>query len=148
MPMAPLKPCMHPGCRELVRGRARCEKHEKLHAAAVDSRRPNARKRGYDNRWHRARSAYLRKHSLCVECRRVGIKRFATCVDHITPHHGNETLFWDESNWQPLCAECHSKKTAREDGGFGNRQVGGIKCPEPSWVEPGPQLSLRDREIR
>jgi 5-methylcytosine-specific restriction protein A len=28
-------------------------------------------------------------------------------------------LFWDSSNWQPLCHECHSSKTAREDGGFG-----------------------------
>ncbi|WP_186318376.1 HNH endonuclease, partial [Bacillus pumilus] len=24
------------------------------------------------------------------------------------------------SNWQPLCASCHNRKTAKEDGGFGN----------------------------
>nr|WP_313208501.1 HNH endonuclease [Stenotrophomonas geniculata] len=26
----------------------------------------------------------------------------------------------DGSNWQTLCVPCHSTKTAREDGGFGN----------------------------
>lgn len=26
--------------------------------------------------------------------------------------------------WQPLCAPCHSRKTATEDGGFGNRWTG------------------------
>nr|DAK90259.1 MAG TPA: HNH endonuclease bacteriophage, HNH Endonuclease, DNA.52A [Caudoviricetes sp.] len=27
---------------------------------------------------------------------------------------------WDQSNWQALCHECHSRKTAKENGGFGN----------------------------
>ena len=39
----------------------------------------------------------------------------ATDVDHITPHRGDRQLFWDESNWQPLCHRHHSMKTARED---------------------------------
>jgi 5-methylcytosine-specific restriction protein A len=29
-------------------------------------------------------------------------------------------LFWNETNWQPLCKECHDRKTATEDGGFGH----------------------------
>lgn len=33
-------------------------------------------------------------------------------------------LFWDPSNWQPLCAGCHSTKTAKEDGGFGRPKTG------------------------
>ena len=40
-------------------------------------------------------------------------------VDHIIPHKGDKVLFWDRSNWQPLCKTCHDTKTAREDGGFG-----------------------------
>nr|WP_292832122.1 HNH endonuclease signature motif containing protein [Mesorhizobium sp.] len=28
-------------------------------------------------------------------------------------------LFWDRSNWQPLCKPCHDRKTATSDGGFG-----------------------------
>jgi len=44
----------------------------------------------------------------------------ATDVDHIVPHCGDMALFWDVLNWQPLCEACHGRKTAREDGGFGN----------------------------
>jgi 5-methylcytosine-specific restriction protein A len=29
-------------------------------------------------------------------------------------------LFWDGANHQALCKPCHSTKTAREDGAFGN----------------------------
>lgn len=43
-----------------------------------------------------------------------------TDVDHIVPHRGDPELLYDEANLQSLCHECHSKKTAREDGGFGN----------------------------
>jgi 5-methylcytosine-specific restriction protein A len=44
----------------------------------------------------------------------------ATVVDHIKPHQGDPELFWDSENLQALCAPCHSRKTASEDGGFGN----------------------------
>nr|DAE96978.1 MAG TPA: HNH endonuclease [Caudoviricetes sp.] len=49
----------------------------------------------------------------------------ATEVDHIIPHRGDQKLFWDMSNWQALCHNCHSAKTAREDGGFGNKRGSG-----------------------
>lgn len=71
---------------------------------------------------------YLREHPLCVMCEREGFLKAATEVDHITPHRGNQELFWDESNWQGLCRKHHSEKTAREDGGFGNKKGG-----EKTW---------------
>lgn len=40
-------------------------------------------------------------------------------VDHIIPHKGDQSLFWDQMNWESLCARCHGLKTATEDGGFG-----------------------------
>jgi 5-methylcytosine-specific restriction enzyme A len=43
----------------------------------------------------------------------------ATVADHITPHKGDPVLFWDPDNLQSLCAACHGRKTATEDGGFG-----------------------------
>ena len=49
----------------------------------------------------------------------------ATVVDHIIPHKGDQKLFWDTRNWQPLCKPCHDKKTATEDGGFGRFQKKG-----------------------
>lgn len=42
-------------------------------------------------------------------------------MDHIVPHKGDMTLFWDRNNWQSLCSACHKRKTVLEDGGFGAR---------------------------
>ena len=47
------------------------------------------------------------------------MKVLATVTDHVTPHKGDETLFWDEDNHQSLCETCHDVKTVTEDGGFG-----------------------------
>jgi len=44
-------------------------------------------------------------------------------VDHIEAHKGDECLFWNQSNWQPLCKECHDGKTAKEDGRFGGKNI-------------------------
>jgi len=80
----------------------------------------NSTQRGYGYRWQKAREGYLAKHPLCVECEREGKVVVATDLDHIIPHRGDQVLFWRESNWMALCKPCHSKKTATEDGGFGN----------------------------
>ena len=43
----------------------------------------------------------------------------ATVVDHIIPHRGDKTLFWDETNWQSLCKTCHDgAKQAEEKNGY------------------------------
>jgi 5-methylcytosine-specific restriction protein A len=65
----------------------------------------------YDHRWRKARLRFLEAHPLCAECRRRGYLTQATEVDHIRPHEGNYELFWDETNWQPLCNKHHSAKT-------------------------------------
>lgn len=70
--------------------------------------------------WRRLRVLVLSAQPLCVICERSGRIVAATQVDHVTPHKGNINLFYDQSNLQPLCQSCHSKKTASEDGGFGN----------------------------
>lgn len=87
---------------------------------AVERRRPSACSLGYDRRWRKARKAYLAEHPLCAECARQGRDELASVVDHVQPHRGDSSLFWDQSNWQPLCRSCHSRKTAKHDGGFGN----------------------------
>jgi 5-methylcytosine-specific restriction protein A len=48
----------------------------------------------------------------------------ATVVDHIKPHKGNRTLFWDPKNHQPMCEHHHNVKTATEDGGYANKRKG------------------------
>ena len=76
--------------------------------------------RGYGARWQKASKAFLRAHPLCRSCEAIGVIELATVTDHIIAHKGDMVLFWDSKNWQPLCATCHNRKTAREDGGMGN----------------------------
>lgn len=76
--------------------------------------RPGARERGYDVRWDMARKHFLSQHPLCAGCHARGRTVAATVVDHIKPHRGDRALFWDTSNWQPLCVKCHGAKIAWE----------------------------------
>ena len=108
MPRKPLKPCKYPGCPELTSDRF-CKKHTKQH------QRVSANDRGYNHRWRQARIKYFKEHPLCVRCEAQKKLTKATVVDHIQPHRGDETLFWDERNWQSLCKTCHDKKTMTED---------------------------------
>ena len=63
----------------------------------------------YDTqRWKRARRQFLAAHPLCRMCQEVGRVTLAVLVDHIEPHKGDPDLFWNEANWQPLCATDHS----------------------------------------
>lgn len=74
--------------------------------------------RGYDYKWQKARERFLFDNPLCVYCQREGRVTAASVVDHITPHQGDQALFWRQSNWQQLCASCHSSvKQAEESKG-------------------------------
>lgn len=81
--------------------------------------RLSSSKRGYNADWRTVRRMHLAEHPLCVECQKFGRTVLAHHVDHITPHKGDRNLFVDRNNLQSLCAPCHSRKTAVEDGGFG-----------------------------
>ena len=39
----------------------------------------------------------------------------ASVVDHIIPHRGDESLFWDQTNWQSLCKQCHDSAKQKEE---------------------------------
>ena len=122
MPKAAPSPCRHRGCRVLVRdGSGFCDVHRKEIRRESDERRGSASSRGYGSKWRAARDQYLRANPLCVRHRAEGHVVAATVVDHIVPHGGDQKLFWSRSNWQSLCKQCHDRKTATEDGGFGNR---------------------------
>ena len=109
MPNKPKRPCRYPGCLGFCEmGQVFCKDHM---AWSSDRLRGSADARGYDARWRAARKQYLTRHPLCVECLKENKLTPATVVDHIVPHRGDQKLFWDESNWQPLCKDCHDKKT-------------------------------------
>ena len=110
MPHKPKRPCRYPGCPNLCDNGVYCLEHA---AYSNDRLRGGAAARGYDSRWRKARALFLRRHPLCAECKRQGQLTPATVVDHIIPHRGDMTLFWDRENWQPLCACHHNEKTGR-----------------------------------
>lgn len=119
-PFAPAHPCGFPGCPILVdSGHRRCEMHRTQERKEIDQKRGSAAHRGYDARWRAARKCYLANHPLCVECEQLGLLAAASIVDHIVPHKGDPKLFWNESNWQALCTQCHNRKTAVTDGRWG-----------------------------
>lgn len=87
--------------------------------------RGSARKRGYDTRWEKARATFLAQpeNQFCRKCQARGLlnpgiyrmdgsietnpRRMHLVVDHIKPHRGDQTRFWDRTNWQPLCPDDH-----------------------------------------
>jgi len=97
------------GCGLRVASGAHCPcEHQRK--AAAEARRLSARERGYDSKWDRERAAFLAANRRCRRC-----DASATVVDHIIPHKGDMKLFWQRSNWQSLCATCHSRwKQSRE----------------------------------
>jgi len=125
----PLHPCSHPGCGTLTRERW-CAAHKLARYRDERERRGSTAERGYGSKWNRYRLRFLREHPLCAECARQGRTTLANVVDHITPHRGDQRLFWNPANHQALCDHrspwnCHGKKTALEDGAFGRDPKGG-----------------------
>ncbi|MDC8446445.1 MAG: HNH endonuclease [Nitrosomonas sp.] len=90
--------------------------------------RKTSAERGYGYRWQRARDGYLRKHPLCVYHEKRGQIVAATVVDHIIPHRGDMSLFWDSDNWQSLCKQCHDsiKQQQEKSGTINGCGVDGI----------------------
>lgn len=79
--------------------------------------RGTANQRGYNYKWQRFRLAYLAQHPLCVRCTAEGRTVEAEHVDHVDNLGPLGPRGYDDTNLQALCARCHGKKTATEDGG-------------------------------
>ena len=114
MPFALRSLCSTPGCPRRSLGHGKCADHERQRRAAYDQARGSAAERGYDAAWQQRRSRYLRTHHHCAMCGQM-----ATHVDHILPLAMGGTH--DDANLQPLCASCHSRKTATIDSTFARR---------------------------
>jgi 5-methylcytosine-specific restriction endonuclease McrA len=72
-----------------------------------DDQRESSAKRGYGYKWQKAREGFLKSHPLCAMHLDLGQYVPATLVDHIDPHKGDQTKFWNRANWQSLCKDCH-----------------------------------------
>lgn len=122
MPTAPLRPCTFPGCGELIASGSKCDKHKKEAAQADNRAKGSSWSRGYDAEWDRVRKKALKRDQyLCQRCLLEDDRMVpAEHVDHIKPFGGKkDPLRLDLKNLKSLCKPCHSRKTAKEDGGFG-----------------------------
>jgi 5-methylcytosine-specific restriction protein A len=77
--------------------------------------RPSATRRGYGQKWEKARAEYLEQHPWCAYCEEQGKQVPALHVDHKVPHRGDLKLFWRRSNWQGLCRSHHNASKQREE---------------------------------
>ena len=79
-----------------------------------------AYRRHYNSaRWRRLRLMQLQAQPLCQMCLDAGRVTVATVVDHVTPHKGDEALFYAPANLQSLCDaipfRCHSRVKQGEE---------------------------------
>jgi 5-methylcytosine-specific restriction protein A len=71
-------------------------------------------------------------------CQTLGKLTASTVVDHIKPHRGSLVLFWDQNNWQALCANHHNSAKQREEKSgklIGNDALGLPTHAEHHWNE-------------
>lgn len=113
MPMRPPHPCNHTGCSVLTHA-SRCPEHTRAQRARFDATRLSPRDRGYDRTWRVIRRNVLAEEPTCRVC-----GERANEVDHMLPLNRGGTN--ERTNLQALCHSCHSRKTASEDGGFGQK---------------------------
>jgi len=122
--MAIRKVCCRPGCDDLsIEGGAHCELHEAERKEKLARRRASAKlsavaRAGVQlyatKAWKALRRSFITANPLCADCAELGLVVAAEEVDHIEPHRGDRSKFYDRMNLQSLCKPCHSRKTARE----------------------------------
>lgn len=127
MPSKQKRLCNELGCKNIATRGSKCDIH--YQEPVRDYKQEKAAKPRHDSwysdpRWRRIRAVHLKREPLCADCMARGTLTPASIVDHIIPHLGNWQTFTDHNNLQSLCKRCHDQKTAREDGGFGNRRGG------------------------
>lgn len=92
-------------------------------APAVDWERESSRRQVAPLRhlystkaWRRLRWQVLLDAAFtCAMCGVVEGKTSGLVADHIEPHRGDESLFWERSNLQCLCKACHDRHKQRAE---------------------------------
>lgn len=123
MPSAPLRPCRHPGCRATVRGGGYCAAHPRTEyvrqmRTRADQAKGPERQFYSTPAWRAVRAQRLALDPYCC----CGCGRRANTVDHIKSRRLFPELALELSNTRSYYANCHNRKTATFDGGFGNAQ--------------------------
>lgn len=81
--------------------------------------------------WQKLRASVLKDEPLCRHCTARGLVVLATDVDHMNGSDDNR-----RESLQPLCHECHSRKTAQDQGkrvACGHDESGHPADPTHHW---------------
>lgn len=117
MPTRAASSCRVTGCPEPAARKGFCRQHRQRNLEDEDIKRGTAQQRGYTHDWAMTSKAFLSQpgNEFCRDpfgthgARKV----WAECTDHIRPPAGpDDPLFWEPSNWQPLCLSCNSIKSS------------------------------------
>lgn len=89
--------------------------------------RGTRQERGYDERWLKLSKIIRKRDPFCkigkiCDPRNTGRTALSTDTDHIIPAVQRPDLFYDETNLQGACHECHSWKTATQDSEFAKKK--------------------------
>ena len=106
MPYKPGRPCRHPGCPAIVKGKSGyCPAHEKKVKKQYESQPQRIEdKRFYsDRKWRRLRKMKLAADPMCQKCE----EKASVLVHHIddVKHHPEKKMEW--GNLLSLCNDCH-----------------------------------------
>jgi 5-methylcytosine-specific restriction enzyme A len=123
MPSRPMTPCKQPGCPALVK-KGWCEAHARTAPSTPYQMRQRADAQKGEGRqfystpaWRALRAQVIREQPRCADCPSP-----TRVADHIKSRRDYPALAMTRSNLVGRCLSCHNTKTAREDGGFGNRK--------------------------
>lgn len=110
------KICIHPRCGKVFAGPGKyCDKHKPDFKRKWDKKRGNSAKRGYGYEWRKIRLEVLKASGIPVE------KWPDYDVDHNPPYNKDVEPDHRKYNLIPRLRADHSRKTASQDGGFGNK---------------------------
>lgn len=68
--------------------------------------------------WRTVRAAVLARDPICTICKAAPSR----IADHIENRRARPDRALDPTNLRGCCASCHSRRTARDEGGLGNRK--------------------------
>lgn len=96
--------------------------------AWADKRGKSRERQGYGRRHVKLREQLLAQEPLCRPCRAKGRVTAATIADHIVPIAKGGAIY-DLSNMQPICAECHYRKSLVDQGKRAKQKFGADGWP-------------------
>lgn len=115
--------CVDPSCdRPASEPSLRCLPHHLEYRRMIDRRRVRTRSQRGSQEWDDFASRYLKEHGRCEceDCIRMpyGLRPIATEIDHIDGCGRGGARAFDPTNLRAMAHACHSRWTARMQGGW------------------------------